>query len=540
LDGPRGTAITTVKKFRAAFAATLVLSLFVLIAPSASIVGADTPNIGDLPVPAASIVANSGGTFSAVSCATATQCTAVGTDAGNDEPFHVTESNGIWSNVVEFGPNSDGSGEDILTGIDCVDTLDCSAVGYDVSGSTYEPVTISETDGVWGEANTSLTPNSESVLTGVSCSGVGQCTAVGGGVFGEGPIYESDVDGSWSGGLTIPSALPGDFYWAISCFDSMNCTVVGHDGNALPIALSETSGEWGFETALPLPNEYYATLDGVSCTSAIDCVAVGSDDGTNNPVEFTETAGNWSAGVDVPTPGGPGFFDAVSCTSTGNCSAVGSDFTSNEPSSDFEVAGTWLPGTDALAPEGSGFFTSVSCVLAASCEAVGQDSGANEPMYDNAVTPAVSTLPPPPQMTTPTTTTTAVPSTTTTTSTTPVATTTTTNVPPVATNYARKVTVYFSRNSSALSLSDKAALRRFARSVVVGRWLKVTIVGYASPPGTAALNQRLSLRRATAAATDLRHVFRDMNDNTVSISVRGGGILRSSKSSANRVATASS
>jgi outer membrane protein OmpA-like peptidoglycan-associated protein len=503
-----------------------------LIVPSVSIVGADTLNIGDL-------LAVAGGGFNAVSCATATQCTAVGFDPVNNEPFYATESSGTWSDVVEIDSNfgMPGAPADVLTSIDCVDVMDCSAVGYEVTSSTYYPISISEIGGVWSPLDMTSTPNSESVFTGVSCWSVGNCTAVGGGVFGEGPIYESEIDGTWEGGLDMPSSLPGVFLTSVSCPDALDCTATGHDENDLPIAIGDVAGTWGDETALPLPGDVYASLNGVSCATAVDCVAVGSDDESNEPVEFTEIGGNWSAGVDLPTPGVNGVFNSVSCTSPGNCSAVGSDATANEPSSDFEVAGSWLPGTDYVAPGGSGFFAGVSCVLVASCVAVGQDEGVNEPMYDNAVAPRVSTLPPPPQTTVPTTTTTTT-SATTTTTTAPA--TTSTTVPPVSSSHMANVTVHFSRDSSTLSRTDDVLLRRFARSVVERRFSRVAIVGYASLSGTAASTQRLSLRRANAAATDLRRLFRSMSDTSISISVRSGRIGRSPTSSANRRATASS
>ena len=72
-------------------------------------------------------------------------------------------------------------------------------------------------------------------------------------------------------------------------------------------------------------------LNGVSCTSATACTAVGelsSAEGLPAPVADTWDGTSWTL-QNTPTPGYTGF-NAVSCTSATVCTAVGSYFIERE------------------------------------------------------------------------------------------------------------------------------------------------------------------------------------------------------------------
>jgi len=79
--------------------------------------------------------------------------------------------------------------------------------------------------------------------------------------------------------------------------------------------------------------------------------------------------------------------------------------------------------------------------------------------------------------------------------------------PPVAANPPPPpppvYTVYFDYNSSLLSPSGREIIRLAADSYKSGNPASVQVTGYASPPGTARYNQRLSLKRASIVAATL-------------------------------------
>lgn len=72
--------------------------------------------------------------------------------------------------------------------------------------------------------------------------------------------------------------------------------------------------------------------------------------------------------------------------------------------------------------------------------------------------------------------------------------------PPPPKNY----TVYFDYNSSRLSPAGTEIVGLAAGAYEAGAPSSVQVTGYASPPGSAGYNQRLSLRRANAVAAQLQ------------------------------------
>ena len=71
--------------------------------------------------------------------------------------------------------------------------------------------------------------------------------------------------------------------------------------------------------------------------------------------------------------------------------------------------------------------------------------------------------------------------------------------PPAPTTY----TVYFDYNSAAIGPSGREIVRRAADAYKAGSPASVQVTGFTGPSGSAAYNQRLSLRRANAVAAAL-------------------------------------
>ncbi|HXW72703.1 MAG TPA: putative Ig domain-containing protein [Methylocella sp.] len=142
--------------------------------------------------------------------------------------------------------------------------------------------------------------------------------------------------------------------------------------------------------AVPSDNTY---LNGVSCTSPGNCVAVGSytdPTSSSQPMIITETDGVWHQGVEATLPANaataPGgqnaFLFGVYCTSVGNCVATGgyNDANGNgQPMVVTETNGAWAPGVAlnlpanaATAPGTQFAFTNiVTCPSPGNCAITG-------------------------------------------------------------------------------------------------------------------------------------------------------------------------
>lgn len=342
-----------------------------------------------------------------VSCASAGNCSAVGTyydAAGNQEGVLLTETAGSWAAGVEavLPANAATSVQLVQWGsVSCASAGNCTAVGmYTAAGSTtaFRGLMVNETDGNWSAGIEAVTPvpDASAWLNSVSCASAGNCTAVGGdfygGELGRG-LLVTETDGSWAPGTE--ATLPGDGtggaeLTSVSCASAGNCTAVGSyngeivsvgrdrsEERAKGLVLTETAGTWGTGVELVMP----ADADGsdpldpldplrVSCSSAGNCSAVGSYYvGTfeEHGVLLTETAGSWADGVEaLPVAGAAN--NAVSCTSPGNCAAgvIGGLVT--------ETANKWgaavAPPLPANGVAGT-YVYSVSCPPTGACVAVG-------------------------------------------------------------------------------------------------------------------------------------------------------------------------
>jgi len=192
-----------------------------------------------------------------------------------------------------------------------------------------------------------------------------------------------ESDGTW-GPATQLSDIPGgtsssDGLNGVSCSDATHCTAVGEDGNGQPFYVTEQDGSWGTPTQVSGFPSGSGGFTAVSCPTTTDCTAVGSDG-----VYAIETHGIWTA-----HPGffGSATFSAVSCTDAADCTAVGGEDYATEVAG---AGGTAMPMSSL--PGGSGFFTGVSCTGSMDCTAVGKD-GYTEPFYARSQAPKSNRTP---------------------------------------------------------------------------------------------------------------------------------------------------
>jgi hypothetical protein len=347
-----------------------------------------------------------------VSCASAGNCSAVGqyTDSsGADQGLLLTETAGRWATGVEADlPDNAATSNPgpAVFSVSCASAGNCSAVGsYTDSSGADQGLLLTETAGTWGSGIEAMLPANAATGAGqrgdilsVSCASAGNCSAVGNydsntGVQG---LLLTETEGTW--GTGVEAALPANAVAgsdtvslsSVSCASAGNCSAVGtyqepstcdRSQPAQGLLLTETAGTWGTGVKAVLPADAYAPspdvwLGGsgdnttVSCASAGNCSAVGGythSTAGGGGLLLSETAATWRKGVETPRAA----LSSVSCPSRGNCGAVGWGVLLTE------TAGHWTDIEAALpadAATGAGQYVelpSVSCASAGNCSAVG-------------------------------------------------------------------------------------------------------------------------------------------------------------------------
>jgi hypothetical protein len=285
-----------------------------------------------------------GSTLQGVSCSSATACTAVGNyrgSGGNYLTLAERWNGATWT--IQPTPNPSGAPYNSLQGVSCPSATACTAVGfYESSGGSY--LTLAER---WNGAawTVQVTPNYAVLvnnLNAVSCSSPTACLAVGRtDGAGEQPLAERWNDQGWT--LERPPAGPSNATSGqldgVSCTSAAACTAVGaYTTSAGQFTLSELSTGSSTWTIQPTSNATglnYDQLSAVSCTSATACTAVGLYQ--NSSSTYLALAESWDgAGWSVqptPTSGGgvSSQLNGVSCSSGLACTAVGLSQPSSGP-----------------------------------------------------------------------------------------------------------------------------------------------------------------------------------------------------------------
>jgi hypothetical protein len=374
--------------------------------------GAEAP----LPRPADSGTAP-GVRLESVSCVSAGNCVAVGsyTDMVNHrQGLLLSQVSGTWS-VTEATAPANGVGPDqgvALSAVSCASAGYCAAVGtyYDDVGVS-QGLLLTETAGAWGTGVEAALPanagsNPSVYLASVSCAAAGDCTAAGDYTDSSDDFHGlllTATGGTWANGVDAPlpasaGANPDALVSSVSCASAGNCTAVGTyaDGSrdAQGLLLTQVSGSWDTGTEAPVPANAgpnpQAQLSSVSYASAGNCTAVSSYRDSSAQFQgllLTEAAGIWATGVEAVPPANADSdpdvtVTAVSCASPGSCTVIGDYVDSSGVQQGMlltQTAGTWAAGVELPAPDGAGsppndIMRSVSCSSAGSCAAVGSYS----------------------------------------------------------------------------------------------------------------------------------------------------------------------
>lgn len=330
------------------------------------------------------------GELYAVSCSAASACTAVGdyTDAaGVVLPLAERWNGHKW--VVEATADPSGATGSYFDAVSCPSASACTAVGYYVNGSGLD-VTMAE---AWNgtrwvlQAVHERTGTTTAFLEGVSCRSAAMCVAVGWDGGTTGTFTPETLAVRWDGVSwaiqSTPVASQGSLN-AVSCSSPTACTAVGaYESSAhVQVTLAErwNGTHWTIE---PTQNPAGATdsiLSAVSCPTASMCSAVGNSISASNAAASVAEHWNGTSWSIVRSPGPTGavadFLSGVSCQSSGSCTAVGWYDMSSGPSRTLAEGGSGTSWSVQRTPDaGTGlpnWLQSVACSSPTTCTAVGK------------------------------------------------------------------------------------------------------------------------------------------------------------------------
>jgi hypothetical protein len=278
-----------------------------------------------VPAPAGS----KGETLDAVSCSSSADCTAVGDWApyrGAERALAEHWNGTSWA--VQSTPRVAGAIDAELLSLSCASATDCTAVG-DSTGAAGTTFALAERwNGSRWAIQAALSPYTDTLLSSVDCVSASWCTAVG--YSGNGLIAEYWNGSGWS--YSVPPSpvknLEGESLNSISCPSAKVCDAVGFDSGTKPdqlLAERWSGGKWAVVTT-PLPSgSSRGGLSGVSCTSADSCTATGwaaTMSGTSDALAEYWNGTAWTV-EPTATPASRKSLQAVSCTAAHTCAAVG-------------------------------------------------------------------------------------------------------------------------------------------------------------------------------------------------------------------------
>src|SRR5215467_14837470 len=348
-----------------------------MIATVAAASAAITWTVQPTPTPAQGV----GGQLLAVSCPSASSCTAVGGYTSNAGPVTLAEH---WDGTrwtVQATPNPAGGSFAVLEGVSCASASACTAVGeYDSNHGTIALPLAEHWDGTTWTIQSTPVP-AGAILTdmrAVSCPRAASCTAVGD-YFKQGSPGLTVAE-YWNGSTWAVQAMPIAspvvslaFLNGVSCAAPGQCTAVGwfqRRGTRAMVTLAENnySGRWRIRSVRG-PSATLGQLNGVACTARNSCTAVGFSN-ANGALAERWDGSTWTV-QGTPRPAAT-ILNGVSCPSAASCTAVGFSGSVVAPVAAAEQYshGTW-PRQPTAGPASDEVLAGVSCTSASTCTAAG-------------------------------------------------------------------------------------------------------------------------------------------------------------------------
>lgn len=331
------------------------------------------------------------GELSAVSCADAEHCWAVGVPGPNAPTTAATTATSVTGTTVIAAtvngghtwttqPLTSGTALPALTGVSCPRAKVCMAVGSTGADPGTGVVLTTHNGGKsWAP---SVPPAGAIAVTSVKCTTAADCTVVASDGTADWSAATANFGQTWLREGTLPAGLGGGL--TLSCAPAGTClvagftpTTAGHGQGAL--ALSTNGGmTWASATVPP----GVGLLRSVACTSPTSCLAAGTTSTTVSDVvpakglllDSTDGGMTWSASPDVPSV--DDIF-GVACPTPTSCALVGTKWVGTPVIGTGAVAeskdagATFTPSATAYTPL---TLTAVACPTAVACVAVGGDT----------------------------------------------------------------------------------------------------------------------------------------------------------------------
>jgi hypothetical protein len=269
------------------------------------------------------------GALAGISCSSTSFCMAVGYKFETGGTQALSWNGSEWK--VLTMPTPKKAKASYLDAVSCTSASQCTATGWFESETEGRRTLVERWNGSEWVIQTSLSPGGgqPTSLTGVSCTSSTTCMASGfyytiGDIF---PMAQQWNGSEWSS-LEVPKPIEENeaFLEAVSCTSSTACTAVGRYGGPGYTTLAErwNGTEWKIQ---PIPNPTgESILYGVSCASSTACTAAGV---TYISGELQTVAEAWD-GTEwelQPTPNVAGAEESllfsVSCPSANDCVAAG-------------------------------------------------------------------------------------------------------------------------------------------------------------------------------------------------------------------------
>ena len=325
-----------------------------------------------------------------VSCASAGMCMAVGSRQSTGELGALAEKwNGTtWTIIPAAHPR--GAIHTYFYAVSCSSSHACMAVGgYSTKSHPGGSVPLAELwNGKTWRVKVTPRPTGDSALGSVSCRSATWCMAVGEGGTSTNKGFSEEWDGRrWT--IKRTASPPGTTFStleSVSCATARVCMAVGdyqvhHSAHTRTLAELWNGKKWARRATLnPVSGANGSSLNGVSCRSAIACVAVGSyvDVSDSGGLALAETWNGmvWTRAAVDDDPTQVRVLEGVSCRSTNACVAVGIS-ESTSPSIGSTLAERWtgdqwtVEGTPNPNGATDSELDGVSCASPAACVAVG-------------------------------------------------------------------------------------------------------------------------------------------------------------------------
>jgi hypothetical protein len=220
------------------------------------------------------------------------------------------------------------------------------------------------------------------VLTGVSCTSSTSCMAVGyEKTTGAGVRPPENLSETWNGAAWTIVSVPGvagetnDQLYGVSCPSAVYCIAVGladsgpgpGSSPAEPVAALWSGSAWSLMQTPDPSDSLESRLNAVSCSSTTFCEAVGFNDEGGGQAIFSEGWDGTAWTINPASGAGVDDLEGVSCMSPASCFAVGSQGRNS-------LIEQWKGDSWAADSSAQVNLASVSCATTRYCMATGLET----------------------------------------------------------------------------------------------------------------------------------------------------------------------